>query len=246
MDLYFKEEWRAPAAMGVLSFAVGMGVGYWFSNRRLGQVVEEIVTETTGVTDIKVELVDDDERRAQLFQDFQKAAETAKDAIPDQPAPRWASDTPPKHMAKEEFHPPGYQGVETSESQTTDNSWNQEDEEEDRSPDAPYTIHKDEFESNETDYRQTTLEYFSSDDILCDEKRVPIYNASHVVGKLEFGHGSGDPDIVFVRNEKLESEFEVVRFHTSYQAEVLGLEAEEQAEEQDLKHSNFVPKFRLD
>jgi hypothetical protein len=120
--------------------------------------------------------------------------------------------------------------------------WNYEKEEQNRTSDAPYIIHKDEYLANEKDYRQSTLTYYKSDNILCDESDTPVYNIDKIVGKLEFGKGSRDPSIVYIRNETLESEYEILLDHGWYQVEVLGQAVEDHLNGPDVKHS--LHKFR--
>ena len=90
-------------------------------------------------------------------------------------------------------------------------------------------------------YEQSTLTYYEGDDILVDEHDVPVYNHNLSVGPLNFGHGSNDKNVVYIRSERLESEFEVLREHGLYTVEVLGYEKEE-----EFRHSGYhsVPKFR--
>jgi hypothetical protein len=86
--------------------------------------------------------------------------------------------------------------------------------------------------------------YFAGDNILCDDKNVPIYNHDSVTGALRFGHGSKDPNVVYVRNPDLQAEYEVVRDRGYFQVEVLGAVLEEAYEEQELRHSNHPTRFR--
>lgn len=123
-----------------------------------------------------------------------------------------------------------------------DEGWNYEEEIEKRNPEEPYIIHKDEFFENEKDYRQSTLTYYKSDHILCDSDDTPVYNIEKVVGKLEFGKGSKDPSIVYIRNEKLEAEYEILLDHGWYQVEVLGQAVEDHLNDPNVKHS--LHKFR--
>jgi hypothetical protein len=127
-----------------------------------------------------------------------------------------------------------------------DDYWNQEEEESERSPDSPYTIHRREFADNTTGYLQMSLTYYAADQIMCDENDIPIHHHEKLVGRLEFGRGSGDTDLVFVRNDKMKSEYEIIRNVGSYQVVILGLMAEEQADETDLRHSREIRRFRLE
>ena len=57
-----------------------------------------------------------------------------------------------------------------------------------------------------------------------------------------FGHGCDDPNVVFIRNEKLATDFEVLRHNGSYAEEVLGLvETDDHVE-----HSAMSRRRRLD
>jgi hypothetical protein len=78
---------------------------------------------------------------------------------------------------------------------------------------------------NEPDHIQHTLTYFEGDDVLTDEEDQPINETDDTVGNanlLKFGHGSKDNNIVYVRNEKLDLDFEITRSKGSYIKEVLG------------------------
>lgn len=122
--------------------------------------------------------------------------------------------------------------------------WDVAEEMANRTTDAPYTLHANEYHNRETGYVQTTL-YWYTDRILADENHAIIYNVGDVTGKLEFGRGSGDPDMVYIRNDKLRGEYEVVRVNDSYEHTVYGAQAEEKAEQDDLRHSSTVRRFRV-
>ena len=127
-----------------------------------------------------------------------------------------------------------------------DPSWNYDEELSKRSKDTPYIIHRDEFfeEEEGRDYRQDTLTFYAGDEILCDSQDVPIYKIDQKVGKLEFGKGSGDPNVVYVRNDKEEMEYEILLDSGYYEVEVRGEDIEDVLTSGDLKHS--VRKFRAE
>jgi hypothetical protein len=242
MYFYLKEEWRAPV-IGVISFSVGVGTGYLIANKRnKTQVIVEV-----------------DQPNEQLAWDFARAAEEQVHRpihiTPTPVNPRWASDTGPATYNNPSVRPVRSGHVQEVASDIpidpepelqNEYEWNQEEEESERSPDSPYVISREEFDVGTDDYSQTSLEYFAADSVLCDQNRVPIYNPEKIVGRLEFGRGSGESNVVFIRNESLKSEFEVTRNEGSYQVEVLGLEVEDEYEQQDLKHANSMPRFKMD
>lgn len=125
-----------------------------------------------------------------------------------------------------------------------DDEWNYEEELKTRNSEEPYVIHKDEFFADEMGFTQSTLSYYSGDDILADEDDRPVYNYDQIIGPLRFGHGSGDPNVFHVRNEKRRAEYEILFNAGSYSVEVLGLEIENNERTRDVKHSS--PKFRRD
>jgi hypothetical protein len=100
-----------------------------------------------------------------------------------------------------------------------------------RTSDAPYVIHVEEFKANDMDHSQITYMYYDGDDVLVGEDERPIPHADLVVGQtnLKWGHGSGDPNLVYVRNERLLQDIEICRSPASYEEEVLGLDNDDQA-----------------
>lgn len=93
----------------------------------------------------------------------------------------------------------------------------------------PHVIHKDEFNQFHA-YTDVSYTYFPLDEILAGEDHMPIENVTDVVGAESldrFGHGSGDPNVVFVRNNVLQLQIEIVRVpDQSYQEFVRGLHPE--------------------
>lgn len=88
-----------------------------------------------------------------------------------------------------------------------------------------YVIPKDEFENGASEYTQNTLSYFDGDDVLADERDQPIHNTRSIIGEdnLRFGEESMDPNIVYIRNDVLEVDFEICRSDGSFAHEVLGV-----------------------
>lgn len=122
-------------------------------------------------------------------------------------------------------------------------NWDFELESENRSFDAPYVLHQDEYFSSETNFSQTTLTYYCGDDILVDEQEVPIYNFKVVIGELKFGHGCDDINVFYVRNHSLHGEYEILKDSGSYEIEVLGNEYAAILSRLDQKAAR-VEKFR--
>jgi hypothetical protein len=125
-----------------------------------------------------------------------------------------------------------------------DEGWDYEAELATRDPKIPYIIHQEEFVNDEMGYRQETLTYYRGDDIMADSHDTPIYGYGDLMGELRFGHGSRDKNVVYIRNEGIHMEWEVLLHSGHFATEVLGIEAEKEIEQNELRHS--VHKFRRD
>jgi hypothetical protein len=82
-------------------------------------------------------------------------------------------------------------------------------------------------------YDHVTLTYYEVDDVLCNERDEivdPDRDRENLVGERNlnlFGHGSNDASIVYIRNDKLEIVFEVVKSPNSFAEEVHGFRHED-------------------
>lgn len=104
--------------------------------------------------------------------------------------------------------------------------WNYERELVNRSPDAPYVIHQNEYNHSNQEYAKVIYTYYAVDDYLVDtEDSRPVHNGDVIVGvdNLKFGHGSDDIDVVYVRNDIQELDMQICRINKSYEEEELGL-----------------------
>ncbi|WNM72441.1 hypothetical protein SEA_MOSSY_62 [Gordonia phage Mossy] len=96
----------------------------------------------------------------------------------------------------------------------------------DRGRGRPYVISASEFMDNDTEYGQNTLSYYEGDNVLTDEQDAPISNVDGIVGMRSlqrFGDSSGDMNIVYVRNDNMQIDFEIARSPGTYAEEVLGV-----------------------
>jgi hypothetical protein len=252
MYFQWRKEWTTPA-VGVVSFAAGAAAGYFYMRRQADILVDTAVEITHELDDLTLDIetmnpfVEPLKAYQTMVDDFTRAVQQlaeARQTVFQEEPPVDAEHHP------EIVRPPvtdlKVEDIGATLSAITDDGWSYEEEQKDRTPDAPYVIHRDEFFNRETGYHQNTLQWYVGDKILCDENDVPIYAPEKVVGQLRFGHGSGDPNVVYVRNEKLSAEYEIVRNEGLYQIEVLGIEVEEQADADDLKHSQTIRRFRMD
>jgi hypothetical protein len=99
-----------------------------------------------------------------------------------------------------------------------------------RDPNYPYVISQEEFMQDEENYSKLSVKYYDKDSSLVDDRDQYIPNTDSIVGESNmelFGVGTESPDLVYVRNDRLESDFEVERIHANYSIDVLGFEPDE-------------------
>jgi len=112
-----------------------------------------------------------------------------------------------------------------------DDTWDSFAERKRRSPLEPYVIHRDERDEF-GHYDDVTWTYYEADDVLCNERDEVVAGDERdkLLGEAnleKFGHGSGDAQIVYIRNDQLEMQFEIVRSPNSYAEEVHGFDPPE-------------------
>jgi hypothetical protein len=238
-----------PVLVGILSFGAGATGGYILGRRTITETKrrEFTVTQIDQETMDSLHISEDEEGEENLEEDVvvtiqEVPLEPKGTIVVDEDKDIY--DVIKPHILPAE--PPVQHNVFAHDG----DDWDYEVEEEHRTETKPYVLHRDEFYSNEKDYTQTTLTYYEGDNIMVDEEDVPVYNHEDVVGPLLWGHGSQDPLVFHVRNDRLESEFEVLHERGFYSVEVLGIEmeaSEDAQAEKHLKHStDHVKRFRTD
>jgi hypothetical protein len=219
------------SAIGICALAVGLGAGYIYGKRHHNVI---IVEEDSGQMELDFDSEEEEEyvRPAPVTPIFEHIpdriieAESAEEEDPE----------PPEEEVPE---------VHNIFVKTDDPDWDYEFEVNSRSSELPYVIHVDEFVNDEMGLPQSSLTFYEGDEVLTDEQDNPIYNHRDIVGDLKFGHGSNDPNVVYIRNEKLNAEYEVLLYDGHFAHEVLGLHAAEEIED-EIKHSQASYRFRQD
>ena len=246
MHIHINKQLLLPAGIGGVGLVIGFGAGFaasHFRNRKIIQRMEETSTELQ-VKMVKLgEILKDRTAQLEVFGtmlDRMSDTEKAESAIgmPGQEELPLIKETKP--LEREPFKVLKPAKVSSVFPVSALPKWEQEKENKDRErfQGRPYTISVDEFQENEFDFSQYTLTYYEGDQVLIDQEDVPIYNHPNVVGDIVFGHGSGDPNVVYVRNVRGKVEYEILRDSGFYAVEVLGNDIEAQHEEADIKHSN--------
>jgi hypothetical protein len=110
-------------------------------------------------------------------------------------------------------------------------NWDIDKERSRRTGNRPYVVHIDEVREEE-EYDSVTYTYYEEDDVLCNERDEVIDKQERdlLIGEANlnrFGHGSEDPAKVYIRNDRLEMQMEVIRSPNSYAEEVHGFQHSE-------------------
>lgn len=132
---------------------------------------------------------------------------------------------------------PELRNVFEESSKAANDGWDYEEELKRRSPDTPYIIHIDE-RKEFVDYEEITFTYYEGDDVLTNEldEVVDEDDMERLLGPnilSKFGHGSDSADVVYVRNDALETVFEVAKDMGSFAEKIHGF-----------KHSDYERRPR--
>lgn len=108
---------------------------------------------------------------------------------------------------------------------------------------VPRVITINDFTDDCQNYEKLSLYYYDDDDTLIDDKEEIISGVESLVGDAltRFGDGSNDPDIVYVRNDVMACDYEIVRYYRSYQVEILGLPSDEVKKRRKLNDGGNAP-----
>lgn len=91
---------------------------------------------------------------------------------------------------------------------------------------TPYVISVDEYMSDNPDHSKFSLQYYSEDDVLTDETDAPIRKIGSLIGDdfaSKFGERSGDPNVVYIRNEARKLDAEICLNEGSFAKMVYGI-----------------------
>lgn len=92
---------------------------------------------------------------------------------------------------------------------------------------TPYWITVKDFAEGSKGFDQMTLTYYEGDNTLCNEKEEMIDDIDGVIGEINlnyFGRGCKEEHLVYVRNEVISTDFEIIRVEGYYASMVLGLD----------------------
>jgi hypothetical protein len=241
-----RSRWAPALGTGLLGVGIGVGIGYLLTRRK-------VVSINTEIEDIKQTQLELDFERADKDREFnlqiQQAALVARELRESGENFLRRLNVGPERIeqAVAEHARATAAPVVSNVFDTAGDEWDYAIELNHRRGRSIYILHIDEYMADENEWNsQSTLTWYEGDEILCDSKDTPIYNPDSIVGDLQFGHGSNDPNVCYVRNERLQAEYEVLKDPGSYEIEVLGGQVEERERKADIRHAHSPRKFRED
>lgn len=91
----------------------------------------------------------------------------------------------------------------------------------------PHIISQDDYFGTNEEWEKSTLTYYEGDKVLLDERETPIIDSDRIVGDRHlsmFGVLTSDTEAVYVRNERLSQDFEIILVRGKY-SDLLGPDA---------------------
>lgn len=229
---------RVGFLSGLSGLTIGSAVSYFLTRRLLetkyNQIAEEEIAEMREHYQNKIVALENNGTKPSIEEIVrEKGYSSASVKPPMAVTPPTAVVEAAAELLEEEVEtavveePPKPQNRNIFEEARVVDDWNYDKERARRTPMRPYVIHYDERE--ELPYEEGTLTYYSADDVLCNELDEVIGDPDRdrIVGEANlelFGHGSNDAHIVYIRNDTLEAQYEVVKSPNSYAEEVHGFE----------------------
>jgi len=92
---------------------------------------------------------------------------------------------------------------------------------------GPREITADEFANTRTYYDKLSYDYYIHDNVMLDDKGDPIGNPERMLGDFrKYLQGDEIPNTIYIRNEGMETDFEIVPVNSSYRKDVLKEESQ--------------------
>lgn len=223
------------SGVSAASLAVGCASGWFLARRTIEKAYAIRLTEEMRQTKAFYENLYGKDDPEKLVEDLGREVQDSDEEVPPKSQYDYTSDEVPQEvlekvaskMAKAQAEVEAEAAPMHNAFDNPAPSWVQQDEELERKNGVPYIISQEEFNTNEWEFEEGQLTYYEGDDTLADSRDEPIPEQYKAVGELtleRFGHGSSDPNIVYVCNEQMEMIFEIARSTKSFAEDVLGFQ----------------------
>ena len=243
------------SGMGYLfgGLLVGASIGFWFGARWNKEKIraeafkksEEEVKKIREVYQDSAKIVTEKPSLEEVVEDRGYSTAEAEE-VPERPTrpPVPVQEPPtspmppaipvqePPVLPRRDFTPGGIAKRHADREKDKNEGWDYDAEIARRTPTEPYIIHQDEFAQNEPEHSQVAYTYYAVDSVLTDDGEEKIRRPELYVGLANlgnFGHGADDYHVLYVRNERLELDFEICLLAASYEETVQGLSSDDGA-----------------
>lgn len=210
--------------------AVGFYIGYKFNRAKIfAEVYADAREEIDQMREVyldKTAIVTTDTEKPTLEKVIEERGYSMHTTLESPPRPLPAPVPVSEAHVRVTIEQESLPDIPASRIKSMNEGWNYEEELKNRTPEAAYVIHQNEYNHSNQEYSKVVYTYYAIDDVVTDsEDERPIINGDIVVGldNLKFGHGSDDADVVYVRNDVLELDMQICRVHRSFEEEVLGI-----------------------
>lgn len=233
-----KNEIARTVAVGLLGVGIGYGVGYYTSRKRHEAIAD------TAIEEVK-------ERYHELYSDVSLAKEAEpnrvviqeselQEEVSEEPeVVRYANIKPAPSVVQRGTRPPLSSEMENGK-RVADAIFGLDASDAPAEPGPvqvnvfevqvngaqPYLISEDMYEEDWEAFAKIELTYYADDNVLVEDRtNDPITSIQSVVGleTLEkFGTGTENKDAVYVRNEKMQTDWAITRVHESFAVVILG------------------------
>jgi hypothetical protein len=212
------------SVVGVSALMIGLGLGYKIAERRLSDEFDaRLEKETAGMREfyqsVKKPYATPQEAAAALIDDDEDTEQESTATV--------VGDKIAYHKIVKKNYAPMGEEILVDFPEQDDRSPTDEIRHQNLFVEHPHIISQEEFMQNDSDYNQSTLTFYRGDHVLTDERENVIDDLNEVVGAdnmLQFGTNSSDPNVLHIRNGRLQMEFEVCLSEYSYRQEILGIE----------------------
>ena len=222
--------------IAVLSFGLGLCTGYLVQKKKYDSVIADWLEWEKEVLAMSEELQKMVDENTHEVGDYNQLYD----------------ESPDSDQAKEPKEPIVYNSIKpplefptVSEDDYEESIFDDESEEIvnvfDRSLDEPYLITAQEFEDGENE--KLSIMYYEGDDTLVDDLGDPIDNVNACVGDYSLNcfdeDDCEDPNVIYVRNNKLGVDYEVLRVEGGYAEIVLGITSDDSQASRSSMHAGY-------
>lgn len=213
-------------AIATATFAGGVAAGYFIAQKRLTSEFDRVLAEQNAVAKEYYKLL----YKTEEYSTPEKAAAALNVAFPEEleiVIPGEPAILPEDRQRAEEIVDEEEYNVGNVFEQEGAKDPGPDPDEPVRNAEYPYVISEGEWMLQERGFEQAQLTYYEGDNTLADDLDSMIPDIDGTIGDRnlnEFGkEHAPTPDVLFIRNEKLEMEFEIVKDPGTFSERVLGI-----------------------